>query len=256
MLVVVGDSHAIALREGLDELRAKGADLGRHEPIVAGQLDHGYTFLVEKFYRARGDAIELASKRAHDSFTKLVSPTEPHILRDDPRRFVFCFGFHPSGSMLPKHWTTHTPSEAHISSKQYVSRAALAAFVRHYTRHVLAFFELLQQYGVDFSVASCSRLPPAFLSAFRTDTVAEQEILTYHDRFREAFAAELDARGIRYHLPPPETYDERGMMLQHLASDRKADDYHANARYGAIMMREILRATDAQYPLTAPQVRE
>lgn len=241
MLVVVGDSHAIALRAGLELLEAAGgpAFAERHGEVVAGQLDHGYRFL-SRFYDVSGDAVEFSNERAHGFFERLVSPTVPRILRNDPRRFVFCFGFHPSGSILAKHWSAHTCAIDRASSKQYVTEAALAAFVRSYNAWIIRFLKVLQSFHVRFSVASCNPLPPECLSHWETETFAQDEILAYHNRFRDSFRKQLDALGMRYHLPPASVYDERGRMWQRMAQDRSEGDYHANAEYGRLMMEHIL----------------
>lgn len=242
MLVVVGDSHTIALRHGLEQLkRALGAGLEqRYGPVVAGQLDHGYKFL-QRFHSAVGrDAVELTDARAQEILGKLVSPTSARITRDDPRRFVFCIGFHPSGSMQARHWTQHTCAPSRAGEKQFVSRAALGAFVRSYNAAALTFFADLQRLNVRFSVAACNPLPPAFLEHWKTASFAPEEIVAFHRRYWDAFRDELDALGIRYHLPPPSVYDENGLMWQALANDTKQGDYHANGTYGALMMEHIL----------------
>ncbi len=240
MLCILGDSHTIAIREALLE-RQRAAPDGPLADVRAAQLDHGYK-LLEPLHRVADDgAVELLGERARGFFSKAVAPTPARFERSDPRRFVFVLGFHPSSAMLAKNWARHTCSIDDAGAKMYVTRAATAALVADFTRNVLRFYEDLQRAEVRFSVAACCPLPRSFLEHTQTAEQRGRETLAFHARFEASFAAELEARAIPCHLPPPEVYNPgEGTLREALVAKKKPGDYHGNVAYGHLMLDNIL----------------
>ncbi|MFK7985424.1 MAG: hypothetical protein AB8I08_05290 [Sandaracinaceae bacterium] len=300
MLVVFGDSHTIALREGFQRLRGiaqlrpasmlKRAvatwepaariverhpkaiaaaesivrrarslrpaptptpkDLAREFDIRVGQIDHGYTF-HRPFFRVDAKGLHFTRPAAANFFRKLVAPSPAHIERRDARRFVICSGFYPSSALLSKFWQSH--STAHnTEGRHYLSRGAYHALVRDYTAPLLRFLVTLQDLQVDVSVVASPPMSPNGLLSWKTASFGIEEVNTVHDEFRNAFAAELGRRGIPYTLPPPEVYGADGLLRQELASTRKVNDYHANAKYGEAMVAHLLEDLAARGVFSTP----
>lgn len=247
MLLIVGDSHTAALRQAYLKERHSGMFLSRHGHIEIAQLGYGYHFL-EPFYAAEGNGLAFTQPPAKAVFTK-INPNSPSvILPGDPRTFVFMFGFYPSFACEARHWRTHTVA-SQTAGRHYVSEKAFLAIIKDITREPLAFFERLQSMNVRFSVASCCPVPSSYCGGEPRESMAAGEIATMYNRFRDYVADQLKFRGIVYHLPPQEVYDEHGAMLPMFS--RALGDHHANADYGKLMLLKILRETDAHQPSRA-----
>ena len=93
---------------------------------------------------------------------------------------------------------------------------------------------------MSFSVVTSPPLSRLSISGWRTEFYRDEEIWAYHKRFGAAFAAELDRRGVRHHRAPARVLTEDGFLRPEFSSTRRVADYHANARYGAIMLEHVL----------------
>lgn len=242
MLIIIGDSHTAAIRQAYLEDRHTGAFASRHGEIQIAQLGYGYHFL-EPFYTIEDGAVAFTQPPAKAVFSK-INPNTPSTIRaDDPRTFVFVFGFYPSYGCEARHWTSHTAALG-LGGRHYVSEAAFLAIVRDITREPLAFFDKMQSMNVRFSVASCCPVPRSYWSGERRAVLADGENPMMYNRFRDYVAGQLDDRGIAYHLPPAEAYDDQGAMPERFT--RAHGDHHANTDYGRLMLSKILRETNGQ----------
>ena len=248
MLLIVGDSHTAALRQAYLKERHTGIFHSRHGHLEIAQLGYGYHFL-EPFYAPEGDGLAFTQPPAKAVFSKINPDTPAVILPNDSRTFVFMFGFYPSFGCEPRHWRCHTVT-AQAAGRHYVSEKAFLAIIKDVTREPLAFFDRLQSMNVRFSVASCCPVPSSYRGNERSETMATGEIAMMYNRYRDHVADQLKSRGILFHLPPAEAYDEHGSMFDRFS--RAPGDHHANVDYGKLMLAKILRETDAhQQPCTA-----
>lgn len=245
MLVILGDSHTIALRDGLAKLdaRSKRATRACFGGVIARDLSHGYKFF-EPFFEVDDKGVHFTDPRAVGVLAKFPGGFAP-ITRNDSRTFLFSFGFHPSPTMDISWWQAHTAAR-NAPAKHYVSEALVKAAVRAHTRPMLEFFRLLKDMNVRFSVVMCCPLPRSFFTEKRREMVSEGEMLAFHQSFRRAFALELDQMGVRYFTPPERACD--GPWLKEDYVNRKGiGDYHADARYGALMLQDIIgKLTEGQ----------
>jgi hypothetical protein len=254
MLVILGDSHTIALHNGLAKLdsRTRRAARGSFGEVVVRDLSHGYKFF-EPFFELDDQGVRFTDPRAVGILSKLPGGFAP-ITANDPRDFLFCFGFHPSATMDVKRWLTHTAARS-TPGKQYISEALVRAAVQEHTRPMLDFFRLMQKMNVRFSVVMCCPLPRSFITEERRPLISEDDILAYHQLYRQTFAAELDRLGVRYFTPPESTFD--GPWLKEDYVNRKGiGDYHADARYGALMLKKIIGALTEGRRVPPPTPRE
>lgn len=254
MLVILGDSHTIALRHGLDRLdsRTLRAARGGFGKIVVRDLSHGYKFF-EPFFRVDDQGVHFTDPRAVGVLSKFPGGFAP-ITANDPRDFLFCFGFHPSVTMDTRRWLTHTAART-SPGKHHVSEALVRAAVPEHARPMLEFFRLLQGMNVRFSVVMCCPLPRSFITEERRPLISEDDVLAFHRLYREVFAAELDRLGVRYFTPPESTFDGPWLKEEYV-NLKGIGDYHADARYGALMLRKVIGALTEGRRVPPPTPRE
>lgn len=233
--MIIGDSHVVALLNGFGRINA--AEREKYGKIAIGMLQYGAKFL-DRFHEVNGDHIVFLGDEAKLAFAKLSA--EP-IRRNDPRRFIISLGFHCIALYNYKCWEAHTVS-ASQPNKSYVSRAALREMVTSLNKHVLAFLEDLKSMEVNFSVMSSCPLPKTYLDGTFHPHFEEQEILDLDSECRNIFSKELTARGIEFNLPPSNTVKD-GFLMDNLCAKRQVGDFHANAEYGEIFIRQLLQAS-------------
>ena len=245
MLVILGDSHTIALRDGLAKLDARSQRAAKacFGGVIARDLSHGYKFF-EPFFEVDDQGVRFTDPRAAGVLASIPGGFSP-ITRDDPRTFLFSLGFHPSATMSATRWQTHTAAR-NAADKHYVSEALVTAAVREHTRPMLEFFSVLKDMNVQFSVVMCCPLPKSFFTEKRRELASEEDILAFYQQYRKVFAQELDRLGVRYFTPPEQACD--GQWLKESYVNRKGvGDYHADARYGALMLQDIIgKLTEGQ----------
>jgi hypothetical protein len=237
MLEIIGDSHIIALSEAVRHEPLSS----RHGDIRIAQMGHGYNFL-EPFFAIEDDTVSFTQPPAKAIF-ETINPNGPSvILRNDPRRFVFMFGLYPSFGFDQKHWTSHTAA-IWSRDRHFVSKSAFDVIIDETLKEPMSFFRALHDMNVRFSVASCCPVPASYQRIAHKLNFADGEIAFIYNRFRDRATERLNAMGIVCHHPPQEAYDEHGAM--HDVFAKQPGDYHANARYGRLMLEKVLRETDA-----------
>ncbi|MDO1581021.1 hypothetical protein [Rhizobium oryzicola] len=239
MLEIIGDSHLIAL---MDAANAVGPQrlASRHGPIRMAQLGHGYHFL-EPFFTVDSAAVHFTHADARRIFETINDGDTGGIRANDPRRFVFMFGFYPSYGFNAEHWTIHTAAPW-VQDRLFVTKSAFNAVIDETLTQPLAFFKCLKERNVRFSVASCCPAPASYHVLAKKTNFADGEVAFIYNRFRDRMAGYLDELGIPYHLPPAEIYDQDGAMLDRFS--KSPGDYHANLEYGIKMLAKILQETE------------
>ena len=255
MLVILGDSHTIALRDGLAKLdaRSQRSAWACFGGVIARDLSHGYKFF-ESFFEVDDQGVRFTDPRAVGVLASIPGGFAP-ITRNDPRTFLFSFGFHPSFAMLVTRWQAHTAAR-NAPDKHYVSEALVAAAVREHTRPMLEFFGVLKDINVQFSVVMCCPLPKSFITEKNRRVMAsEEDILAFRQQYRKVFAQELDRLGVRYFAPPEQACD--GQWLKERYVNRKGvGDYHADAQYGALMLQDIIGKLTQGYRIPPPSPKD
>lgn len=238
MLVVLGDSHTIALRDGLGKLNSRYVNAAKScfGDIVIRDLSYGLKFF-EPFFQVRDHEVHFTDPRAQSVLAKFPGGFSP-IAQNDERTFMFCFGFHPSFLIHLKQWETHTASQS-VIDKHYISEALISTSIKEHIKPMVEFFSCLQSMNVRFSIVSCCPLPKSFITDERRKRVTEEEILAFCKQYKKIFSVELDRLDIRYFSPPEETYN--GQWLKEEFVNRKGiGDYHADEQYGSIMLQSII----------------
>jgi hypothetical protein len=228
-LVILGDSHTIALKSALQQK----IETNGFGSIDVQDLSFGYKFF-EPFYEKDENSVRFIDERAIQMLEKInLGPT---ISRNDDRLFGFCFGFHPSGTMLHTRWAKHSPSLA--TSKDFVSQAIIDATVSDLNKHIYGFFRHLKTLNVSFFAICCPPLPKGFMTDERKRVAIDQDILTYHRSFIASAGRHLQDIGIPFIKQPQESISD-GWLAEDFSANQVEGDYHANAKYGSLILEQI-----------------
>lgn len=239
MLIVTGDSHALALREGLELLEPPVRDIldRTFGSIVVGVIMAGFT-VYEPFYRADTDSLLLLG-RFGNRFAALTN-SDGVIHRNDERRFAFSFGFHlfglnhrlfGCGPMWDRFSTVADPS------RQFLSVAVMTEIILHYGRYLIGFVEELTKLNVSFVMIG----PPPVQRAFQ-EHIAEKMTAPGTVKLQELFWAVMgnafDERRVPYVLAPDETMTD-GVLRPDFRRIQAHDVNHGNNRFGAAIWNQV-----------------
>lgn len=241
MLVVLGDSHATALKAGLAELDAETRQFlgSRFGDIRVGMLQTG-PFFTRGFFRAAEDGLWLLGEGAEAALQRVAGFGNP--LRPAPSvTYGFYFGMHVAILLRKPIWKTFTIDPS-CDARQFVSDAVFRAVVRLAQQHVLAFFEQAKSLGFRFFVIAPPPLRKEFLAAHGSKA-GSAAILAMAARFRETMTESLAPLEIPFLLPPPGV-SEGGLLKPALASFRPDDEHHGNSRYGTLVWRHLAHSLD------------
>lgn len=233
-LRVVGNSHVGALKRGLD--RALTQQPTRFEsvevfPIVRAKLE------LEPFSRQVGNAVELTDPQSRSHLS-----TRAGVDKISDGAWGVCMGLHNVVLLRDPFWDRHAPAWIANEDEIPVSDSLCQAIVLAGQEHVRAFVLQLQDAGI-----------PAFLIAsppLRRDhpSVAERRaaVPLEVDRLaRESLIAFAAQHGIPFVEHPTSSVAEDGFLREEYRSrivraNGSQDRAHANADYGALMMRRVI----------------
>ena len=250
MLFVVGDSHAVALRDGLTVLDAPARDLLERQcgDIKVGGMVAGYR-LYEPFFRRDEWGLSFLQPFA-DRFAAFTQSAGV-ICRDDERIFGFCFGFHLFGlhpALLGHHPMWQQYSLLHSDNRQFLSSAVVTEIILHQSRYVLQFAEALQELGVRAFFIGPPPVRRRYIEK-RLRGLVEEEAVRLQLQVWDVMGAALNALSIPYILAPPET-SINGILRPEFGTN---DDHHGNAQFGGKMWRLIAARIEAgTFPILCP----
>lgn len=226
-LAVAGNSHVVALAAGNAEAgveaRIFALGNGRHEPEVFSRTAGGtVSMLVEQY--AENLARHTGSATIQPDLTWGLLQVNHHarIYRDDT-------------------WLTWEPAAVCSPDRVPLSQGLLEQVMERDQLGVRRFFTDLSATGVDFFAVSAPpprRDHPAIRRGVRPEVVRHIDATG-----RTAWANWLGEHGIHLVAPPQESWAADGFLEQQLAATTNRqgtpDTHHANATYGAAMMRAI-----------------
>lgn len=237
-IVIVGDSHVVALQEAWSSI----ADRETLFPNFSGRLSIGMLAFgaqfLKPFHTLDGDVLKFTNPQMAEQFTKLTGDSEAAIRRGDERSFAFSLGFHGVALFNYKMWERFTVSPS-MPQKQYVSRAALREMILSLNAQILNFYQDLQSLGVRFTAISAPPLPKTYLDGKFHPHYEAQEIADLRRSYVDLFAGIMTEKGLAF-IPPPDGVMKDGYLLDHLSAQRQIGDFHANAQYGALLLPKIL----------------
>ena len=242
-LVVLGDSHVAALSQGFDQLGAAERSAFPGE-VVFLKLFDGPDNIVP-FFRAADDRIEFTSPRVTD---ELAAGIGQGALKASDTDTVFAFSLGLMTTLLVRmpDWKYGAPvgawgyTEKKHRLRQLVSPGVVKAIVLDHHKYALGLAAAARDLGLRSLIVSA---PPLRQDERAIERGRDPRVLAEVDRI--ARATMLDAfagLGTPVVLPPPEASQEGAALLRpefHRIAPR--DTHHANADYGALMIRRVLR---------------
>jgi len=239
MLVVVGDSHTVALHDGLSSLDHETVERlnGLFGSVKAQVVMAGYSAFQPFFFRnAEGISfIEPIGSRLAE-----LLEDDGVIAPNDQRVFGFCLGFHIFGkheSLFGSAWKWRNHSVVSRRDRSFVSKAVTEKLILQQGRYILEFAEALNEMGVRAFFIG----PPAVRRQhveLNHPMLTVDEMLSLQESFWSVMGAALGRVGVPYILAPSEA-THAGMLLPEFELDRSWDTFHANAAFGEVVWRHI-----------------
>lgn len=236
-LIICGDSHTEALIEGFGLLATDRPQL--RNDVAMKSLGRG-RYLAQPFAaEASGGAVAFTYDEYAESYTSFGAGP---LRKQDGLMHGFCMAFHSAPLFRNPMWRGYAPWRICGDGETPVSDAVLDAMSDHVWRDIRFFFELLLKQNIPFFVIAAPP-PRRSHSCIIEDGISPRIVHEVDRHYRASVKRWLDARGIPAMLPPADTVDADGFLLPDYEPRELAHDFHhANARYGAKFMREILTA--------------
>jgi len=242
-LVVLGDSHALALAEGFAQLKARGEEAFPGEvrflPIFDGPDN------LAPFFRRDGDGIAFLGDRPAQGIIEALGAA---MLSPEDRDTIYAFSMGLMITLLLRQgdWKRSTPSSLAPAThgkrhRNLVSELLVEAMALENQKHVIDFARAVRQVGLRAFIIAA---PPMREDDRAIERGRPAAVLLEVNRIcRRALVRSYSEAGLRVLEPPPETYQD-GDVLGFMRSDLRRlvgrDSHHGNAAYGEIMMRHVL----------------
>lgn len=233
-LSICGDSHVVALGQGLLELGDAAKD------IFPGPISCLKLFSCPKtlkpFFDRTGDHITFRGASVRESFAELTGAAALAASPDSV--YAFSLAFTTKFLIREDCWLSATPyGHAQVAGKTVLSNNVMASILREHYKHQLRF------------LADCKRLNLKFLiigsPPLRSDNPhlkhEEHRITRQHvdAMAREFMKGELERLAVPFVLAPDGVSSEGGYLRAEYCAVGPRDYYHANGLYGALMVRRV-----------------
>ncbi len=233
MIILTGDSHVNALRHGAATLESE-LKLRLDRPLRIGALGNG-KHTLRPFSERTSDGVRL-TQGSYVAALNLLSGS-PRFLADPGITYGICLGFHSPPVFRHPMWERSVPSRLGlVHGKVPISSATLQAIVQSNNQHIYRLFESLKESNVDFFVISS---PPPRRDHYCLAKTPEDVVLEVDRAFRSSTQRHLESLGVRYAMPPPDVYDDRGFLRDELAQKAPNDFHHGNGEYGRKFVRAL-----------------
>jgi len=242
-LVVLGDSHAWALKTGLENWRRERHDGCPHDVRIEMFVDGDMA--ATPFFERGEDRITFSDVKTRNALRAALG--RPYVSADD-RGTVFALQLAYSTTRLVRSetWRHFRPWRVTPDNDQQpVSDAVIRAMALERDRFVLDLFrELL---ALDIRCVAIGA-PPLDAGEVAHGYAGPATMLEVDRLARDAVSDRLREMGISLVLPPAETYDgqpghsflEPGMSFQ--------DALHANERFGRLMIERVVAEASTLRP--------
>lgn len=237
-LAIVGDSHVVALGEGLRAMRAAGEVSA--ENVLVSKLYSGPTSL-KPFFTFEDRTICFTDRVLG---LRLAQVTGRDTLSEADRGTVFAVSMGLMTTIFTRlsDWDRFVPWQFADSEKSAVSTGTIEAIARDHNRYAVEFYRALLSLGL--SCIAIAAPPPRIDEAARA-RMAPQLLVEIDAIARRVVAHELGALGVSIVRPSPAVYAEgenSGLLRPELARYQGDDTHHANQQYGRLMLPRVLDA--------------
>jgi hypothetical protein len=242
-LVVLGDSHAWALKAGLENWRRERPDGCPHDVRIEMFVDGDMA--ATPFFERGEDRITFADVKTRNALRAALG--RPYVSADD-RGTVFALQLAQSTTRLVRSetWRHFRPWRvAPDNDQQPVSDAVIRAMALERNRFVLDFFRELLALNIRCVAIGA---PPLDAGEAAHGYAGPATMLEVDRLARDAVSEILRTIGVPIVLSPAEAYaGQPGHSF--LRSDMSFQDaLHANERFGRVMVELVVAAASTQRP--------
>lgn len=230
-VLLTGDSHLGALRRGADLLEPdSGAARAVFWPLGVGG---GARTCVHRFDPAAQTVTTIVPKWHNRSF----SAAEIAGAAGGDALLVVSLPLHPTRLLRDHSWRGHAPWRLAGDDRIAMSDRMIAAMIDADSRHALEFTRDLARLWPDCAVLEA---PRPFANARYLRRMPMEIALHLDTLYRAQVRAALEQAGIAVIAQPGSTILPDGTTDLAFDNENPEDDHHANAPYGALVLRQIL----------------
>lgn len=235
-IMITGDSHAAALKLGVDMLMNQGG-LPLDYKIVVKQLGNGNS-LTAPFFIDKGDFAEMLNKDGRR--TKRLPCADEN---GEYNYYGICAPLNTGRIWRNKtYWSKYTPFIP--QGEQFpISTNLLRHIVLQDQFYIMQLIELLKRVGTNIFVIEAPKI-------FKKQPTLEQvnpKIISYVDDFyRTTMSQWLDSKAIPIINVPRNCYDAEGFMNDKFKSYNPTDRFHGNKEFGEVMIKKIINFVENQ----------
>ncbi len=228
-LIVLGDSHVVALAEGFDE-------------VIFLKLFDGPDNLVP-FFRAQEDRIEFLDERV--TAQVMAALGRPGVFGGEADT-VHAFSMGVMTSLLVRlpDWKLAIPAsavdlfETKAMKRQLVSEQVIKAIALDQQQQVIAFAAAARAIGLRSLIVAA---PPVRDDERAIGRGRHPGVVLELDRIsRKGLVETFEQQGTPVVLPPETCQDGTGFLRRDLCRIAPRDTHHGNAAYGAIMIKPVI----------------
>jgi hypothetical protein len=240
-LIVLGDSHVVALAQGYEALEPRG--VGFDGEVLFLKLFDGPDNLFP-FFRADDDRIGFLDERVAAEVSAALG--HPELRADDPHTvYALSMGVMTTLMVRLPDWKHAAPAAAAAFlekkrlKRQLVSEAVVQAIALDQQKHVLAFVEAAGALGLKCLIVAA---PPLRADERATGRNRDIRVLLEVDRISRAVLTDAFTRlGAPVVQPPYEALLD-GLLRPDLRRIAPRDTHHGNGAYGALMLPRVIEA--------------
>ncbi len=228
---ICGNSHTGALKKGLEILAPDDLDL------TVFPLGNGH-WETTPFSNVKDNMVFLSNAKYAENMLKWTGA------RRITRKAVwgFCMGTHNARIYRQDFWIKAEPSHIAEDHKRPISQGLLDSVILADQFHIREFLGAVKALGIRSYVISCP--PPRDDHPCIGQGVRRETVAAIDQRARSLIREWLNTQGIDFIDYPKETRTPDGFLkekFQHLwGANGTKDHHHANAEYGALMMKQVL----------------
>ncbi|MEJ6398128.1 hypothetical protein [Yoonia sp. 208BN28-4] len=229
MALVIGDSHARIIATGQETLPAD--DPAKAHRVFMLAVGRGF---LKRFSVETPNGVRFRGGRKQEF---LLSNAGIEDLTPSNSPLFLSLGFHGVYFFHSKLWNDYTIAEG-VTDRQFLSQSAFKLMATRFNFHILSFLDQLKAKGIKPVIVAAPPLPARFVAQPKVGSMDTAELLMLETAYRKTFSAALRRRKIDI-IAPPEAALEDGRLAARLIRSDDQYEYHGNADYGVMVLRQI-----------------
>ncbi|MGR8933324.1 MAG: hypothetical protein ACU837_02910 [Gammaproteobacteria bacterium] len=229
-VLILGDSHAAALKRGKQLLNAEKlwpADID----LTVHVLGPG-NILAKPFYRIYDDRVEVVDATYQSRLPRLplTEVADPNIL------YGICAPLHTARVWRREEWNRFAPSDV-ARHEVPITQALLKRVIMDDQKYMLAFIDFFRRLDSKVFVIEA---PYPFRHHPALKTTRSEVVSAINREYRKLIKKELADRSVPVVSVPGQCVDDDGFMNDKYRHELEEDEHHAGGLFGRLMMSEIL----------------